>query len=233
MHHQYLEDSTISIPKLAEYLGKTPEKRTLPNGKEIEQIVWTPQDMKDISKELHNNENVTHSEHIIIDGPAPAWLVAGIVHECHPASCSINTPQGIKPVGCMPPAGEGKGENIEFTTRRLSDNMTIVEAKQIDPSVPLDLDKISNVEPPDIGFGKAVVLSGRMPNLLFAGMGLSYAHKTKAVGFYQPGTGATVSITHDPNIELGSIIPEEIINEKTSTLKSLLSTPRADKFPSL
>lgn len=210
-----LENETINIPKLANLCNKTPAKRTLPNGKEVEQITWEGSDMKTINQLLHNTDK---PEHVKIDGAAPAWLVAGICHELHPSSCSVNTPQGYMPVGCRPPNGAGSGENLQFQTKQSGD-WTVIEASQTDSSIPLDLSKLSDMEPPEIEMGSKVILSGRMPNVAMCSMANAYQHKAKAIGFYQPNVGATVSITHDPSVELGSIVPDELIKQEKRRAK--------------
>ena len=216
----YLKDNELSISKLATYFGKEPVKRTLPNGKEVEQIVWEPKDMVMINQELHNNKEVTHAGTINIDGAAPAWLVAGIAHECHPASCTASTPQGKIPIGCKPPDGKGEAENISFLVAEENGWKTI-HAEQKDPSVPLSLQDIGNWTPPEIEMGSQVILSGRMPNVAMASLAQAYQHKAKAVGFLQPGVGSTVSITHSPEIALGTVIPESNISNKKEKLIEL------------
>lgn len=217
--YPYLKDNQINIGKLAEFLGKTPQKRTLPNGKVVEQIVWDGSDMVDISMELHNNDKITHASNINIDGAAPAWLVAGIAHECHPAPCTVTTSQGNIAIGCRTPQGEGQAENIKFTIAK--DDWTTIHMEQINPSQPLNLEDISSWTPPEIEMGSKIILSGRMPNVAMASLGQAYQHKAKAVAFLQPGTGSTVSITHDPKVRLGDIIPESKIKNKTDRAKKL------------
>lgn len=201
---------TLTISALAEECGKKPQKVTLPNGREVEQITWEGEDLKKINQLLHDIEK---PEHVQIDGAAPAWLVAGICHELHPSHCSVNTPQGFIPVGCKSPRGEGYGENIQFKTKQAGD-WVLIECQQTDPSIPLDLNKTGDIEPPEVPMGSKVILSGRMPNVVMCSMAQAYQHRTKAVALYQPGVGATVAITHDPSVELGSIVPENLIKKE-------------------
>lgn len=201
------EKKELSIPKLANFFGKEPIKRTLPNGREVEQIVWEGKDMIEINKEIHNNDTITNAGTVNIDGAAPAWLVAGIAHECHPANSTVTTPQGKIPIGCKAPEGVGQAENITFSVTEENDWKTI-HAEQIDPSVPIDLQDVGNWIPPEIEMGDKIRLSGRMPNVAMASMAQSYQHRASAVGFFQPGTGTTVSITHTPEVPLGTVIPE-------------------------
>lgn len=210
-----IDNSVLNISNLAQACNKTPVKRTLPNGKKVEQITWEGSDMKKINQLLHNADK---PEHVKIDGAAPAWLVAGICHELHPSSCSVNAPQGYMPVGCKPPKGTGSGENLQFQAKQAGD-WTIIEASQKDSSIPLDLSELSNIEPPEIEMGSKVILSGKMPNVAMCNIASAYQHKTKAIGFYQPNIGATVSITHDPGIELGSVVPDKFIKQEERCIK--------------
>lgn len=210
-----INNDILNISDLADACSKAPIKRTLPNGKEIEQITWEGSDMKTINQLLHEKDK---PEHVKIDGAAPAWLVAGICHELHPSSCSVNTPQGYMPVGCKPPNGAGSGENLQFQSKQSGD-WTVIEVSQKDSSIPLDLNKLSDMEPPEIEMGSKVILSGRMPNVAMCSMANAYQHKAKAIGFYQPNVGATVSITHDPEIELGSVVPDELIKQEERRTK--------------
>jgi CRISPR-associated Csx3 family protein len=216
-----INNDILNISDLADACSKAPIKRTLPNGKEIEQITWEGSDMKTINQLLHEKDK---PDHVKIDGAAPAWLVAGICHELHPSSCSVNTPQGYIPVGCKPPNGAGSGENLQFQSKQSGD-WTVIEVSQKDSSIPLDLNKLSDIEPPEIEMGSKVILSGRMPNVAMCSMANAYQHKAKAIGFYQPNVGATVSITHDPEIELGSVIPDELIKqeERRTKLNNLIN----------
>ncbi len=221
----------INIQSLAEQLGKSPQKRVLPNGKEIEQITWEGNDLKEINHLLHN-KTAEFPEHIKIDGAAPAWLVAGLCHELHPCSCSINTPQGYVPVGCKSPRGEGFGDNLQFNLKE-ADGWTIVEAIQKDSSTPLDLSKLTDMEPPELPMGSKIILSGRMPNVVMCNLANAYQHQSKAIGFYQPGTGATIAITHDPSIELGSCIPEKTVTSaEDKDILNQICTTRPATHPS-
>lgn len=202
----------LKISELAAALGKQAEERVLPNGRQVNMLVWEPDDLKDISRLLHSQSSSYMTEGgVLLDGAAPAWLVAGIAHELHPAVVYLPTPQGEIPIGCKTPEGTGYGENLEFSMEP-RDNWLVIEMAQQDPSVPLDLTKTSEIVPPalpeDVSF-KGVLLSGRMPNLVMASVAQAYQHQPRvgAVGLCQAtpeGLVATVSITHNPEISLGT-----------------------------
>lgn len=217
------QEATLSIPELAKTISKTPVKRTLPNGKEVEQIVWEGTDLETISRILHNCSGEL-PEHVRIDGPMPAWMAAALVHEIHPRSASLNSPDGFVPVGMQRPSGNGLGENLKWRVAE-HEGWHVVHVQQDDPSVPLDPKKLDAAAPPELPMGAKVVVSGRIPNWLAASIGMAYHGRAKAVAFYQPGVGATVAITHSPDVKLGSVVPEEIVREalNKATVDSLLS----------
>lgn len=202
-----LQDGVLTISALAAALGKEPVKRTLPNGREVTQIVWEASDLPAISHLLHNRSGDL-PEVVDIDGPAPAWLVAALAHECHPRHVRLNSPDGFVPVGCPRPAGEGTGDNLEFRVTTRPDGWTMVLCQQRDPSVPLNPADLTNVAPPALGMGARVVLSGRMPNWLAASLAMAYHGTAAAVALYQPGTGATVAWSHSAAVPLGTAITE-------------------------
>ncbi|WP_028987583.1 CRISPR-associated protein Csx3 [Thermicanus aegyptius] len=204
-------ENVLEISKLADELGKKPIKRTLPNGKEVEQIVWTGEDLVKLSQIMHNKP-VPEGMHIKINGAAPAWLVASITHELHPNSVSVNSPDGYVPIGMKKPSGMGGGENLKWTVLKNKD-WHIVQVEQNDPSEPLNPKDLDNAFPPELPMGSKVILSGRMPNWLAASATMAYHGTTKAVALYQPGTGATVAMTHSQSVKLGEVIPEDIVKE--------------------
>lgn len=198
-------DGVITISGLAAALGKAEVPRTLPNGKVISQIVWEGADLVRIADLLHNN-SAEMPEVVNVDGPAPAWLVSAICHECHPRMVALNSPDGFINVGCRRPSGDGTGINFRVETR--DDDWKVVTF-ELDPSVPLapaDLDKIA---PPDLGdLGARIIISGRGPNWLVASLAMAYHGRAAAVACFQPGTGSTVVWTHVQNVPLGDVIPE-------------------------
>jgi len=198
------DDGVLAIAELAEAIGKTEVTRTLPNGKEVKQVVWTGDDLKQVATLLHNH-SAEMPEVVKIDGAAPAWLVSALAHECHPRNVSLNSPDGFVAVGCRRPTGAGEG--IVFTVNNRKDGWTAVEFT-IDPTKPLSPSQLDEIAPPALPMGAKIILSGRGPNWLLASLVMSYHGTTKAVACFQPGTGSTVTMTHSAEVELGQVIPE-------------------------
>lgn len=196
---------TINISALAEKLGKELVERTLPNGRVVSQIVWEGSDLVSIARLLHNH-SAGMADVVKVDGAAPAWLVTALVHECHPRSVALNSPDGFVPVGCNRPEGEGSGKNLTFKVENREDGWTILTVEMTDPSIPLSPDDLSEASPPYLEMGAKVILSGRMPNWLSASIAMAYHGTARAVALFQPGTGATVAWTHSTEVALGSVI---------------------------
>jgi len=201
------ETAVLKVAELAEELGKKVVKKTLPNGREIETIIWEGDDIKSLSRLLHSRSSEWGCEGCVdIDGGAPGFVHATLAHECHPAHVRLNSPDGFVPIRCRAPEKAGSGENLEFSLEEKPKFM-LVTCQQADPSLPLDPDNLEEVIPPEVPFGSVVVLNGRMPNWLLASLAMSYHGKVKAVACNQPGKGATVCWTHSAKVELGSVIP--------------------------
>ena len=199
-------DGILSIVKLAETLGKSAIERTLPNGKIVSQIVWEGADLIKISQLLHNFSGA-YPRHIMVDGAAPAWLVSALTHELHPCSVSLNSPDGFVPVGCQKPGEVSGGNNLSFSVSEREDGWVVVTATAVDPSKPFSSNDLDTWVPPSLPMGSKVILSGRLPNWGMASILMSYHGVTKAVALFQPGTGATVAMTHSADISLGEVIP--------------------------
>lgn len=198
--------NTLEIGNLALVLGKEPQKRTLPNGREVSQVLWeAEEDLPAISRLVHSSSGDL-PEVIDLDGPAPAWLIAALTHECHPRFVRVNSPDGFIPLGCARPMGNGTGENLQFRVFQDAWAWTWVEMTQQDPAIPLDPIKLGDIIPPAIPMGARVILSGRMPNWLMASVAMAYHGRAKAVALFQPGVGSTVAWTHSQEMFLGDVL---------------------------
>lgn len=195
------ENHVINLGNLASSIGKIPVERSLPNGRVVTQICWEGKDLSAVAELLHNQSSKL-GRVVDIDGPAPAWLVAAICHEVHPAFPRLNSPDGFVAVGCQRPSGAGTG--IDFKVVDLEDGWTLVEFS-LNPSVPLAPDTLDHIAPPSLGMGAKVVLSGRGPNWLVASLAMAYHGTAKCLACYQPGTGATVCWTHSTETSLGTV----------------------------
>lgn len=201
---------TITTTQMASYLGKTEEERTLPNGKVITQLVWSGDDLARLDEEYLRPLSAETPEdgHYVLDGPVPAWLAVGFVHGLHPQWGALNDPRlGEVAVLSPRPQGQGEGKNLSFSTKE-NEEFTFVEFEIIGGV--FDVADLPTVMPPVVNARKGVVISGRGPNWLMATLAMSY-HTTRWVACWQPGSGATVAMTHHPERKLGDVIPDEIV----------------------
>ncbi|TAL09742.1 MAG: hypothetical protein EPO02_09380 [Nitrospirae bacterium] len=206
----FVNGSVLSIPALAETLGKQEEERTLPNGRTVRQLTWVGEDLPRIAELLHNHVNEL-PESVDIDGPAPAWLVTALIHEVHPRHARVNSPDGFVGVACGGrPEGHGSGP-VTWTVAEggtTSNGRRVVRIEfALDPSVPFRPEQLDEVVPPAVELGDVIVLSGRGPNWLTASIAMAYHGRAAACACFQPGTGGTVSWTHVADVPLGSIVP--------------------------
>ena len=220
--------SKIEISDLAKMLGKESVEKTLPNGRVINTIEWKGDDLKDISKLLHNQEK---AEIVQINGAAPAWLVAALAHECHPSLAEINSPDGYVLAQCNKPSEKPEGANLEWSVNKVRQGLSIVTVQQKDPSVPLTPKDLINWTPPKVDFSDIVVLSGRMPNWGMAALAMAYHGNCKAVSLFQPGIGATVALTHSADVELGRVIDAKLLMapEKNEPVKKAQKSEKSLK----
>ncbi|MFZ2192659.1 MAG: CRISPR-associated protein Csx3 [Candidatus Moraniibacteriota bacterium] len=191
---ELLKDGILEIAGLADALNIGKNERG--------QYTWTGADLHKVAEALHNNV-AEMPEVVRVDGAAPAWLVAAIVHECHPREVELNSPDGYIRVGCRKPEGTGSG--IAFNVSDREDGWVGIEAV-LDPSKPLAPSALIEIAPPLLPMSSKVVLSGRIPNWLAASLVISYHGATKAVACFQPGVGSTVCMTHSADVELGTLI---------------------------
>lgn len=190
-------DSTtglIEISELAETLGKSKNERG--------QYMWDGSDLPKVAEILHHR-SAEMPEVVRVNGAAPAYLACAITHECHPREVELNSPDGYIRVGCRKPEGSGTG--IDFKVETREDGWVLV-GYELNPSVPLNPEQLTEIAPPVLPMGTKIIISGRGPNWLTASLVMSYHGATKAVATFQPGVGATVPMTHSAEVELGSVI---------------------------
>lgn len=205
---RFPKQEVFQISQLAKLIGKKEEEKTLPNGKVVTSISWNGDDLPIVSRFLHNRSGEFNSP-VKINGAAPGWLVTAITHELHPAQVELNSPDGYVLVGCNKP-GIPSGDNLQWKTEVIEegwkDKWTLITCEQIDPSIPISPDDLQGITPPMIEMGEKVILSGRLPNWLLASLAMSYHGIAKAIACFQPGVGATVSITHSKEVQLGKVV---------------------------
>lgn len=203
-----MNTQVITTKDLAGWLGKEEVERTLPNGSVTRQVVWTGSDLPELDKRLR--ELSANPVHYVLDGPAPAFISTAFAHGLHPQLVSLNDPRiGHVGVQRMRPDGDGEGPNLRWRTADTPE-FTLVEY-EIEGGV-FDVKNLPQVTPPAVGDGKGVVVSGRGPNWLTTSVAMAYHGNARWVGLWQPGQGATVAISHDPNVSLGSVIPDSVVS---------------------
>ena len=205
---------TINTKELAEKLGMEPQKRTLGNGRVVEQIVWTQEDLLKAVKEVkHLSEE---GKPVRIDGPAPAWLVSALTHTVHPSPVSVYVPQIGKdvPVGGLKHGEQNPEGEVKFKVTEKGDSVLVEYEMDLPDGVDTyDENNLSKVVVPEVPQGKAVFISGRGPNYLTVSIAESYAHTNSSVSLNQPGTGYTCSITHSRAKKLGDLTKDPLMQE--------------------
>lgn len=206
--------NVIDIAKLAKELGMEPQKRTLGNGKVVEQIVWNQEYL------LKAVEAVKYlsgeGKPVVIDGAAPAWLVSALTHTVHPSPVSLNVPQIGKsvPVGALKHGEVNPEGEVGFKTTEKGDAVLVEFEMNLPEGITTyDENNLSKVVVPEIPQGKAVYLSGRGPNYLTTAIAESYAHTNSSVSLFQPGTGYTCAITHSRDKRLGDLTKDPMGEE--------------------
>lgn len=206
-----METNVITTAQIATTLGKTEEERTLPNGKVVKQLVWTGADLVRMDAEIFRPlaaAPVPVEGKYILDGPAPSWFAVGFAHGMHPMLAALNDPRlGAVDVRAPRPSDSGEGKNMKFKVIE-TENFNLVEF-EIEGGV-IDVADLDGVRPPKVNAAKGVVLSGRGPNWLAATLAMGY-HTTRWVAMWQPGSGATVAMTHHVERKLGEVIPDDVV----------------------
>lgn len=181
-------ESVLNIEEIALMIGKDPVEKTLPNGKTIKSFIWTGEDIKKISRCMHNKAKDFNNV-VKLNGAMPSFLAAAIVHELHMKTVYINSPDGYVQIKYNKPYDKGYGENVIFNIKRINNlNWLWLEVSQEDPSIPLDPKNLENIVPPEIDFGAKVIISGRMPLWLSSSIAMAYHGVAGAVAMFQPGS---------------------------------------------
>lgn len=135
---------------------------------------------------------------LVIDEPAPAWLVAVLAHAFRPRPVRLAWP-GLIPrralLACPPPSGFGGGPlgwRVFFGP----------PGALVCPDRPRFV-SLSLLVPPDVGAGRAVFLPGLAPLWLAVGLAEAYAHHVPAVYLADAFGLWTCAITHSLEHSLG------------------------------
>ena len=199
------------IETVAALLGLTPELITLPNKKQVTQIVWKPEHLARVFQAcdgLRAQEGLGRGDLVTIDGGCPAWLLTTISHAFHPCSTEVRYKQGEKqgvlPVSGCEVKGEGKATGATLKVTK-TEACTTVEFSLDAPTVDVEALLLSLVAP-EVPEGIPVVVTGKGPISIAAAIAESYSHKVPCVACFQPGTGRVVSISHDASRPLGTLL---------------------------
>lgn len=220
---------TINTKELAEKLGIEPQKRTLGNGRVVEQVVWDQEHLLKAVQEIKHLSG--EGKPVRIDGPAPAWLVSAFTHTVHPAPVSIYVPQIGKdvPVGGLRHGEPNPEGEVKFNVTEKGDAVLIEFEMDLPEGFDsYDENNLPKVVVPDVPQGKAVYISGRGPNYLTVSIAESYAHTNSSVSLNQPGTGYTCSITHSRAKRLGDLTKDPLGKEE---IKEQLTASKEDPTP--
>lgn len=192
--------TTLTLASLATNIGKTEEVIPLPNGSSRTGLNWKGEDLLVLDAHLRTH-GFGRDSHVVFDGAMPAFIGLALVHGVHPGFSSLNDPRlGEVAIPQLTPAGKGSGLNSWKVTDN-GDHFLV----EFDCGATFDVASLAGVVPPDLS-GKGIVLSGRGPNWLTVAIAMSYHAKAPWVACFQPGIGATVAMTHVPEMPLGTLI---------------------------
>lgn len=198
-------ERTTSLPSFASVTGaliRTPDlARRI--GKEVdEKIWWYGHELSDVAEVIKDLKGLRYVD---IDGPMVNWLAANLVCQLDSSQVSLNSPDGFVPVVTQGPWG--KGTQVEWRVEELPDTngvKTVHVEFKLDPSRPLKPADLVKIRPPRVDKGVAVVISGRGPMWLYAGLALAYKGIASAIACFQPNK-ATVAWTETEDLPLGSV----------------------------
>lgn len=203
-------NETITIKEIAEALDLQEEEKTLPNGKVVKGVNWKTEDLERVYEYVHQKRvelGLGRHDVMVIDGPAPIWLVPTISHACHPTYTAVRYPQGgpeaTLPVNGTRVEGQGVGEGLEYSVTDEGEYTKVefkISAAEIDAAATM-----KTLAAPEVPLGKPVHITGRGPVAITAALAEAYAHHVPYVANFQPGTGFVVSISHDAKNPLGTV----------------------------
>ena len=196
--------ATITIKEIAANLDMAEVETTLPNGRVVKGISWSPANLPAVFKSVEGLRDPSAA--IVIDGAAPIWMMVCVAHAAHPSSVGINYPQGdcVLPVSGAPlgDASENTEISISVTEGETSTKVEIsLNGEAIDA-----VKACQELVVPAVPHGKPVVITGRAPAAIYAGISEAVAHLVPAIAVFQPGTGNVIAVSHSKEWGLGDII---------------------------
>lgn len=202
----------IKISDIAQAIGLEPKDIKLPNGRILKnRITWEITNLPEVFtlvNKLREDFEAGRGDCVIIDGACPTWLLPTISHACHPASTAVKYPQGgpeaTLPISGVSIDGEGEGKDVNFKTDTTG-TYNRIEFSLTQPQIDTEA-TVKSLVAPGIQKGKGVLISGRGPIAIAAGLAEAYAHQVPFIANFQPGTGYVVSISHDATHPIGTIV---------------------------
>ena len=201
--------NTLTIKQIADLIGKQEEDYTLPNGRTVRGLNWSPKELPLVFEKLKPISALGSAW--FIDGPAPQWLIVALLDALHPCSILLSDAKvegGKVAIGQRKfPQGAGSGE-LEFLVHPRSKGFVVRYGSQN----PISAALLPELVPPALPVvGKPVFLNGKTSTWGVAEIASCYQHVTPAVYVGQPTDGTytyVCAITHSSEHQLGSTIIE-------------------------
>lgn len=203
------ENGVLKISDLAKAVWLSPEKISLPNGKEIMSIVWKPVHLSQVFNIINKSKvknTLGKSDLVTIDWACPTRLLPTISHALHPINTAVAYPQwwpdSILPLSGAEIEKDGTAEGVKFIVNE-DEEKTSINFELTDASI--DVEKaMQTLKAPEVTNGKPVFISWRGPIAIATALAEAYSHKVPFVACFQPWTGRVVCISHS-DTKLGTI----------------------------
>jgi len=203
---------TITINDVATLIGLKESEKELPNGRKVKSVEWSPKNLEPAYKTvdgLRSEAGLGRNDCVTIDGGSPTFVLPTVSHAFHPSYTAYNMPQqtGDKiavPLSGAQVEGEGAGQDLNYEITE-KDDYVVVEFKLDKPQIDV-METVKTLKAPETPGGKGVCITGRGPVAIATALAEAYAHKAPFVANFVPGLGYVVSISHDKNNPLGTVI---------------------------
>ena len=209
------ETGKITVNDIATIIGLKESEKTLPNGRVVKIVEWAPENLETAYKavdDIRRELGLSKKDCVVVDGGSPTFVLPTISHAFHPAYTAFNMPQqsGEKvalPLSGAQIEGEGAGDDLKYTVTD-KDDYILVEFALDKPAIDV-AQTLKTLKAPEVAKGKGVCISGRGPVAIAGALAEAYAHHAPFVANFVPGLGYVVSISHDANTPLGTVIKEK------------------------